>query len=237
VYHIELRQFPHNFSRFNLTERELRDTVLDAWLAGQWVELGDRKWSPHQAKLTILEGPQLPVEQLSMGRGWSNAKHDGQDVTERLVAGAPTTPNAPAKAYWRRLVGPSTTSPEAWFTPKQAVAPDTAGEVEAPSDLRNAGDSLGLEVLAKLGSEPEPLATAWRLAVKRYPELLASDCLRLAEFAIHSLVDAGLVVVYAENEVGEYEPCGQGEPLEQALRVIDSWSSSGGSSPLRLGRA
>jgi hypothetical protein len=237
VYHIELRQFPHNFSRFNLTERELHETVLDAWLADQWIELGERKWSPHQAKLTVLEGPRLPVEQLSMGRGWSNAKRDGRDVTEQLLAGALTTTNAPAKARWRGLVGPSATSRAAWSTPKQAVAPEAAGDVGSPSDLRIAGDSLGLELLAKLGSEPAPLASAWRLARARYPELSASDCLRLAEFAVRSLLDAGLVVVLAENDGGEYEPCGPGEPLEQTLRAIDSWLGSGDSSPVRLGKA
>lgn len=237
MYHIELRQFPHNFCRFNLTERELRNTVLDAWLAGRWIELGDRKWNSQQAKLVILEGPQLPVEQLSMGRGWRNARRDGQDVTDQLLAGAPATPNAPAKAYWRRLTGPSATSPAEWSTPKQTVASDVERDVDASSDLRIAGDSLGLEVLAKLGVEPQPLATAWWLARERYPELLASDCLRLAEFAARSLVDAGLVVVLVENDGGEYERCGTAEGLEQALRAIESWSGSGGSSPVRLGKA
>ena len=57
MYHIELRQFPHNMCRFNLTEQELLATVTAPWAREQWIELGERKWSPHQAKLTVLEGP------------------------------------------------------------------------------------------------------------------------------------------------------------------------------------
>ena len=87
MYHIELRQFPHNTCRFNLTEQELR-AVLEPWVREKFVALGERKWSPHQAKLTILEGPRLDVAQLSMGRGWRAAQRQSEDVTERLLAQA-----------------------------------------------------------------------------------------------------------------------------------------------------
>lgn len=93
MYHLELRQFPHNFCHFNLTEQGLRETVLDAWARGDWIEVGERKWSPQQAKLTVIEGPELPVEQLSMGRGWRNALRQGTDVTADLLAGARTGPD------------------------------------------------------------------------------------------------------------------------------------------------
>jgi hypothetical protein len=73
MYHLELRQFPHNTCRFNLTEQELR-AVLGPWAREKFVEVGERKWSPHQAKLTILEGPRLEVQQLAMGRGWRAAR-------------------------------------------------------------------------------------------------------------------------------------------------------------------
>lgn len=88
MYHIELRQSMHNTCHFNLTEQELFDKVVGAWAQGQWIEAGERKWNPHQARLTVLEGPRLPVEQLSMGRGWRNARRQGEDVTERVVAQA-----------------------------------------------------------------------------------------------------------------------------------------------------
>jgi hypothetical protein len=87
MYHLELRQFPHNTCRFNLTEQELR-AVLEPWAREKFVEVGERKWSPHQAKLTILEGPRLEVQQLAMGRGWRAAQRQSEDVTERLLAQA-----------------------------------------------------------------------------------------------------------------------------------------------------
>jgi hypothetical protein len=95
MYHIELRQFPHNTCRFNLTEQELR-AVLEPWALEKFVEVGERKWSPHQAKLTILEGPRLEVQQLSMGRGWRAAQRRSEDVTERLLAQAKQADGATA---------------------------------------------------------------------------------------------------------------------------------------------
>jgi hypothetical protein len=74
--------------RFNLTPDELRATVLEQWAREQWVELGERKWSPHQAKLTVLEGPPIPMAQLSMGRGWRAAQRQSRDVTAELLAAA-----------------------------------------------------------------------------------------------------------------------------------------------------
>jgi hypothetical protein len=88
MYHIQLRQFPNNMCHFNMTERELLDAVVEGWARGQWIEVGERKWNPHQAKLTVLKGPEIPVEQLSVGRGWPKAQHEGEDVTERMVAQA-----------------------------------------------------------------------------------------------------------------------------------------------------
>jgi hypothetical protein len=95
MYHLELRQFPHNTCRFNLTEQELR-AVLEPWVREKFVEVGERKWSPHQAKLTILEGPRLEVQQLSMGRGWRAAQRQSEDVTERLLAQAKQADDATA---------------------------------------------------------------------------------------------------------------------------------------------
>jgi hypothetical protein len=98
VYHVELRQFPHNMCRFNLSERELFDTIVRAWAQEQWIEFGERKWNPHQARLTVLEGPQLGVEQLAMGRGWRNAQRHSEDVTERVLAQATQEAQAAAAA-------------------------------------------------------------------------------------------------------------------------------------------
>ena len=87
MYHIELRQFPHNLCRFNLSEHELR-AIAERWAREQWVALGDRKWDPNQARLTILEGPEIGPEQLTMGRGWRAAQRGGSDVTASVLADA-----------------------------------------------------------------------------------------------------------------------------------------------------
>ena len=90
MYHVEVRQFPHNSCRFNLTDAELRP-VLESWVREQAVEFGERKWSPHTARLTILEGPELALRDLTMGRGWRAAQRASEDVTERVLASARTS--------------------------------------------------------------------------------------------------------------------------------------------------
>jgi hypothetical protein len=224
MYHIELRQFPHNFCRFNLTESELRERILDAWVQGEWIELGERKWSPHQANLIVLEGPQLPVEQLSMGRGWRSASRQGNDVTEQLLTAARKAANDALGAHPNAAVaaGHADRPPS---EEARAASKGVAGD-DSAFDLGLAADSLGLEVLAQLGTEPAPLAIVWRLARERYPKRSASDCLKLAEHAIHSLSEAQLVEVLVENETGERGPAASAEQLQRALYAIDSWTSS-----------
>jgi hypothetical protein len=84
---LELRQFPHKTTDFNLSEEQLR-AVVEPWVRGQYVDLGERNWNPHEATLTILEGPHLATNELSLGRGWSAALHASEDVTERVLGAA-----------------------------------------------------------------------------------------------------------------------------------------------------
>jgi hypothetical protein len=88
MFHVELRHFPANFARFNLTEAQLRTLILERWVREEWVELGERKWNPQETKLTVLEGPEIPVDKLTMGRGWRNAQRNSRDVTEEVLARA-----------------------------------------------------------------------------------------------------------------------------------------------------
>jgi 2-iminobutanoate/2-iminopropanoate deaminase len=91
VYHVELRHFPRNLCHFNMGAAELQSAILESWAADRMFDLGDLRWDPRQARLTVLEGPRIPPDQLTMGRGWSTAKRQGTDVTAQLlaVAGAP----------------------------------------------------------------------------------------------------------------------------------------------------
>ena len=85
MFHVELRQFPHMARSFNLSEAELNAQVLAPWSRGEQVELGERKWAPDRAKLTIMEAPELRSDEIGMGRGWGNVTRKGEDVTERLL--------------------------------------------------------------------------------------------------------------------------------------------------------
>jgi 2-iminobutanoate/2-iminopropanoate deaminase len=88
VYHAELRHFPRNLCHFNMGAAELQSAILEPWAADRMFDLGDLRWDPRQARLTILEGPRIPPDQLTMGRGWSTAKRQGTDVTSQLLAAA-----------------------------------------------------------------------------------------------------------------------------------------------------
>ena len=87
MYHLELRQFPRNVCRYNLGEQELC-AIVDAWACGRRVEIGERSWDPGRARITIIEGPRVPDELLTMGRGWRHAQRHGANVTARMLAAA-----------------------------------------------------------------------------------------------------------------------------------------------------
>ncbi len=96
MYHVELREFPHNTHAFNLDEERLRAEVLDPFARGEIFELGGRAWVPQRTTLTVLEGAELPLHALSMGRGWNNARRKAQDVTSAVLAMLEAPPPAPA---------------------------------------------------------------------------------------------------------------------------------------------
>ncbi|HEX3452144.1 MAG TPA: hypothetical protein VHS26_02500, partial [Solirubrobacteraceae bacterium] len=81
MYHFELRKFPHTVSRFNQTEQQMLALAVP-WTRAEWVEVGERKWNVNETKLTVLEGPELSLQDMSMNRGWRNARRHGIDVTE-----------------------------------------------------------------------------------------------------------------------------------------------------------
>ena len=100
AFHVEIsRGFRQRARAFNLDEAKLRRTILDPWVQGRPISLGDKDWEPRDCKLIVLEGPKLPDTDLSMGRGWSNAEKTGENVTRRLiesfVRARPRTPESP----------------------------------------------------------------------------------------------------------------------------------------------
>jgi hypothetical protein len=209
VFHIELRQFPHNVCRFNLSEQEL-GVLVGPWSRERWIELGGRKWSPHQARLTILDGPRLAVQELSMGRGWRNAQRRSEDVTDRVLAAAKTSQvhDGGASGQPTPSIGPS--------------GPSTGLPLEA--------DSLGLELLTLIAEAPASLSAVWQLARSSFPERLASECLAMAEQAIRSLLHRRLIVLVASG--GDADRDRQADPpsrepteaeVERLLWTPESW--------------
>jgi hypothetical protein len=178
MYHVELRHFPHSAWRFNLDDQQLR-AVVEPWIREQAVDFGERKWSPHLARLTILQGPKLEIAQLSMGRGWRTAQRQSEDVTEPLLAAARQALQAAAAGGQE----PAPPVPGTTLNESPAGALPTgpaAGAAGMPGDPV----ALGVQLAALLGPDPMGLLAAWRAAVAESPGLAPSDSLALAESAL-----------------------------------------------------
>jgi hypothetical protein len=183
MYHIELRQFPHNVCRFNLSAPEL-GAIVTPWVSEQSVEVGERKWRTDQAKLTILEGPQLGMEQLTMGRGWRAAERESKDVTERLLAEAKQ-----ALAGQVGAVGVAAAAqPVATGAASMATTPvgsTSQSEATALADPL----TLGVQLASLLGEDPAGLLAVWREVAARAGGLTPSESLALAERELRAAGD------------------------------------------------
>jgi hypothetical protein len=168
MYHLELRKFPHNQCRFNLGEDELSEIVVP-WVRGEWILLGERNWNVHQARLTILEGPELAPGELTMGRGWRTAQRQGTEVTRQVLERARGAHAAPAVHERRRASADAVAA--------RGGREDAVARGEPPRDA----EALRAELLALLGRAPEPLLAAWQRAAARAPERSPSESLAAAE--------------------------------------------------------
>jgi hypothetical protein len=84
-FHVEIANGLNHARTFNLSLEELRRTVLEPWLTGRVVSLGEHTWDPRESSLRILEGPHMGTPDLSFGQGWSNAERASEDVTRRVL--------------------------------------------------------------------------------------------------------------------------------------------------------
>jgi hypothetical protein len=169
MYHVELRQFPHNMCRFNLDERALA-AILDPWVSRRVVEFGERKWNPEQARLRVLDGPSIPLTQLTMGRGWRTAERQSTDVTEQLLAEAE---RGAAPAVQAIVAGGSSATP--------AATPTSPGASPVGDQF-----ALGMHMAALLGPDAMRLLEAWHAAGANSPGLAPSETLALAEAALRA---------------------------------------------------
>jgi hypothetical protein len=143
VFHLELRQFPHQTREFNLTREQLEARVVAPWVRGQAFELGDRQWVPDRAKLVIYEGRALATEEIGMGRGWSNVTRSGEEVTARMLDEARTAAESPPalEALKRELLARSS---QASFGMGQvlALAAELEPRLSPPQRLELAGRAI-----------------------------------------------------------------------------------------------
>ncbi|MGH2912749.1 MAG: hypothetical protein ACRDJ3_09780, partial [Solirubrobacteraceae bacterium] len=122
------------------------------------------------ATITVIEGPELPLQQLSMGRGWRSAKRQGKDVTEELLAAARQESSGAVPAVGAGLGSGGGTG-------LGSQVDSTLTPVPPVSDAHR----LAGELLELLGPDPVPLLRAWRLAFESHPDRTPSECLSLAE--------------------------------------------------------
>lgn len=228
MFHIELRRFPNNTCHFNLTEQELYAIVLTRWARGEWVEVGERKWSPHEAKLTIIEGPEVEPEFLTMGRGWRHAQHEGRDVTARMIQ----------EAEEHERTGESASG--AALRPAEPATGARAAGGATPQDkeLQLLADSLGLELLGAAGVGRCSLVRAWRMSVERHPERTLGENLMLTERAVRSLLGSRLIVLARGARAPDdgTGTVGEGE-LDGALGAVEGWTSEDGPASVWIHRA
>ena len=175
VYHFELRKFPKAVTRFNQTGQQI-GAIAIPWVQERIVEVEDFKWSPHDATLTILEGPPIAIERISMGRGWRTVQREGRDVTERVFAEAR-----------QALADGTVSSPALGMRSAHSAAPAAAvGQAAAREGGEAASEradelALGVELGALLGPEASQLLAAWRGVAARASGLSPSESLALAE--------------------------------------------------------
>jgi hypothetical protein len=95
-FHVEISGGLNHARAFNLNLEEMHKQILEPWLTGRPIELGEREWDPRTSALRIIEGPHLDTPDLSFGQGWSNAERSGEEVTRRVLENAepPKLPDA-----------------------------------------------------------------------------------------------------------------------------------------------
>jgi hypothetical protein len=93
-FHVEISAGFHRARVFNLNREDLVAKVVEPWLDDRRIEMGDQEWEPRTSSLTILEGPEMEMRDLSFGQGWSNAERTAENVTRNVLAEAPA-PSVP----------------------------------------------------------------------------------------------------------------------------------------------
>ncbi len=190
TYHLELRDFPRSCMRFNQSGRDV-GAILIPWVQERVIELDGEKWAPYESTMTIIEGAPIPVERLSMGRGWGIAQREGTNVTERVLeearrAVADGSAFAQAPAGERAEPAQGGSAPAAGVPAEAEPAPAPVGDRVGPGGEAAAGapreaQDAAAEILGLLGPDAARLLEAWYRVGARTAGLAPSESLALAE--------------------------------------------------------
>src|ERR1700761_6361359 len=135
-FHIEVATGRRHARSFNLSAEQRSRTVLDPWLSDRPILLGDRKWTRNDedARLRILEGPELSIQDLAFSQGWANAGRSAKDVTATVLEAATNarrTERGPATLIIRS------------DSPVQTLADIVSGHETESVSLETARDRIG----------------------------------------------------------------------------------------------
>jgi hypothetical protein len=166
MYHLELRKFPKRVRRFNMSGQEIGVVLLE-WVRERVVELGEQKWRPEETEITVLEGPEVPVGEMSLARGWRRAEREGRDVTEQVLA------EAREHSSGGDAREPVTGDPAA------SAAASVIGGAEPATGAD--GMALAMQLGSLLGPDAARLMETWRAVRAREPDLTPSEALAAAE--------------------------------------------------------
>jgi hypothetical protein len=173
VYHLELRSFPKAATLFNQSGQQVGALVL-GWVQDRIVELDGENWAPWESTIAILEGPPIPVEGLSMGRGWKTALREGSDVTGRVLTEARR-----ALADGSANQAPAGAEPADDGSGTAGVSTSAAAPPLAEDDAARGEKDPALAAL--LGPQAQRLLDAWQAVAARTSGLAPSELLALAE--------------------------------------------------------
>lgn len=87
-FHVEIGSPLKSARAMNVEEDDLRKAVLEPWVMGLPLKLGEETWEPRDSRLTILRGPELPAGVSDDDEGWTVAQRIAEDVTRAMLEAA-----------------------------------------------------------------------------------------------------------------------------------------------------
>ncbi len=156
-FHVEISRGVSRARVFNYDDERLRREVLEPWMRGRPLLLGDKEWIPAKSELRVLEGPELGSTDLNFGRGWDSAERSGRDVTVSVLKrSAPGKASAEVAVLAETPWGRETVAEALERLGAEAV--DWAEAREAALSAARDGDAAGNAVVVLAVESAEPVS-------------------------------------------------------------------------------